>query len=502
MKTTLFALTLITACAQQMSAQSLTDTAVVEKNIHAEIGLKLTGTGNGQVPFWMRSNQFGDIPVDGVSIGAFGSLRREYASSRKKLADWGAGVDAVLYAGKDVKFIPIEAYLKGRLGIFQLKAGRSRDIVGVTDSTLSVGSFALSGNALGIPKVEISVPEFWSVPFLSRVLAFKGAFSYGWMGKVPIQYGDLDGTSVASYFHNASFHARLGKPEWKVNLFAGINHEVIWGSDKAIFGDQYNLSDLDAFWHVITGKKYTKHGLKRDISKIGNHLGAVDLGFQILTGQSRILAYRQFFYDKGALGHLANVKDGLTGLSITNTSSADQQWKWTKFLFEFFYSKNQAGEADSKETPSGPEYYYNHAVYTEGYAYDGVGLGTPLITPASHIRANLPNAPINYFANNRVIAFHFGTEGRVSGLIYKLKVTYSQNYGDYRASDISYWYNGNRYKRDPVYGIFPKVNQFSGIAEVAMPLSNGLNIGAALAVDQGRLLYNSLGGSLKVSKTW
>ncbi|HEV7378776.1 MAG TPA: capsule assembly Wzi family protein, partial [Dyadobacter sp.] len=417
--------------------------------------------------------------------------------------DWGLGLDARLNTGNKVQLIPIEAYVKGKIGIFQMKAGRSKDMSGLVDSTLSVGSFAISGNALGIPKVEISIPEFYAIPFTNGVVSFKGSFVHGWMGKALIQYGANDGESVPTFFHHKSLHGRFGKPDWKVRIYAGVNHEVIWGSDKYIFGNQYNLSGVDAFWHVITGKKYVKHGLKRDISKIGNHLGAIDLGMDFRAGDVLIFAYRQQFYDKGALYYLANIKDGLTGLSIKNNRpKSDRSWHWNKFLVEFFYSKNQAGEKSSKETPSGPEYYYNHAVYTEGYSYKGLGLGTPLITTAGLARQNLPNDPINFFSNNRVSAFHFGMEGYVKKWKYVARLTYSTNYGDYRTSDIPFWYNGDRYERVPGFGIFNKVKQFSGLIEASRFMRNGYSLGISVAVDQGKLLYNTTGGSLKISKVW
>lgn len=491
------------SCTAAFGQRYQEDTAGARKPYNAELSLAAFATSNDQVPFWMRANQFGSIPLDGTSASVIGKLSKSYNyDGTKRLVDWGFGLDLRLNAGKDFEFIPVEAYVKGRIGIFQLKAGRSKDISGLVDSTLSTGSYAISGNALGIPKVELSVPEFWNVPFLGKIVAFKGSFSHGWMGNSPIQYGEFNGSSVETYFHNASLHGRFGKAEWPVKFYGGINHEVIWGSDKLIFGDQYSLTGADAFWHVITGKKYVKDGLKRDISKIGNHLGAIDLGLELETENLKFFGYRQQFYDKGALAYLANAEDGLTGLSITNKRQSDSPWQWQKFLLEVFYSKGQAGKENAKETPSGAEYYYNHAVYTEGYSYRGLGLGNPLITSARVARRDLPNDPLNYFINNRVVAFHFGTQGILQNWSYQVKLTYSQNFGEYRASDIPYWYNGDRYDRVPEYGIFPKVNQFSGFLEVSRPLKNGLFLGVTLAGDQGKLLYNSFGGSVKVFKRW
>jgi hypothetical protein len=141
-------------------------------------------------------------------------------------------------------------------------------------------------------------------------------------------------------------------------------------------------------------------------------------------------------------------------------------------------------------------------VYQEGYSYKGVGLGNPLITSRVYARKNLPNDPINYFVNNRVLAYNVGTEGSILSWIYLVKLTYSQNYGEYRTSDVPYWLTGGRHERNPIYGLFKKVDQFSGIVEINRHLKNNLFLGATLAIDNGELLYNSVGGSLRLVKRW
>lgn len=492
---------------QQLLGDSIVDDSTRLRkfnDIKIDGGLHTGFTSNGQIPFWMRSNQFGNVPLKGVSVAIYENIYRDYdKGSRRRLVDWGFGLNSRLNLGSKVRLIPIELYLKGRLGIFQLKVGRSKDLSGLVDSTLSTGSFSISGNALGIPKIELSIPEFWNLPLTDGFLAIKGFFSHGWMGDVHIQHGQNKGSSVKTYFHNASFHVRIGKPQWKFNFYSGLNHEVMWGSDKAIFGNQYDLSTIEAFYYVITGKKYANYIVNRDISKIGNHLGSLDAGFQLNLEKVNVFAYRQQFYDKGALYYLANIEDGLSGLSITNKSIKRRNLYWKKVLLEVFYSKGQAGAENAKETPSGPEYYYNHGVYQSGYSYKGLGIGNPLVTAADNARDNLPSDPRNYFINNRVLAFHFGMEGGVNVWSYKMKLTYSKNYGDYSTSGVRYfWANGFRIPHTPIFGIFPVTNQFSGFVEASRTLKRGYAIGFVFASDQGNLLYKSVGGSLKLSKSW
>jgi len=80
-------------------------------------------------------------------------------------------------------------------------------------------------------------------------------------------------------------------------------------------------------------------------SKIGNHQGSLDIGGSYNFGSISVMVYRQSFYDVGALANLANIKDGLNGINFTNNAykKKDKFWDWNKVLFEFFFTKDQAG---------------------------------------------------------------------------------------------------------------------------------------------------------------
>ena len=294
-------------------------------------------------------------------------------------------------------------------------------------------------------------------------------------------------------------YGRFGKSEWKWKLFGGFNHQAQWGSESEYYGEYYTLSDLECYWYVITGKAYGTSNIPS--SKIGNHLGSIDLGFEYDFTNIRLFAYHQFFYDVGALGHLANLRDGLNGISLTNTQTANENiFKWKKMLVEFFYSKNQAGEYWSPVTPSGDENYYNNDTYAEGWSYKGIGVGNPLIGTRYGIREELPNDPGDYFINNRVVAFHLGFEGSVKYWNFILKTSYSLNYGTYGTSVEGHSLGETHYP--PMYGIFPETKQFSAYFETNKEFKRHLKFGFVGAFDAGDLYYNSFGLQLRVSKSF
>jgi len=254
------------------------------------------------------------------------------------------------------------------------------------------------------------------------------------------------------------------------------------------------LTPFQTFLYVITGKRFSNGYIQQE--RQGNHLGSIDLGFEYKVGQVMMRLYRQNLYEVGGLAHLANIQDGLNGLSLQNLHRNGQPGIWNKLLFEFLYTKNQAGQPWSPEYGSPYEPYYNHGQYTTGWSYLGSGLGTPFIITGLYIRDGLPVHPAEYFVNNRLMLFHFGGEGKIKDMNYLFKASWSKNYGTYFTTDEE---QSTNISNPGEYGIFGEQNQFSTYLELNKGLRNGINIGLISAVDLGDLYYNSFGLFFKAS---
>jgi len=462
------------------------------QNIHGFVEAQGILTTKGNVPFWMRSDQYGSVPLAGASGAAIGAIRRDYDTTGEYWLDWGAGVEVRENVGMTSRASLIAGYGKIKAGMFELKAGRYKSFMGLVDSTLSSGAFAVSGNALGIPQVQLAIPQYWTLPFADGLFSVEGSFSYGWLGKVPVM--DTFGVNAAkTYFHQSSLYVRMGRDDWAVKFYGGINHQVFWGDENALLGHKsYGLSNMKAFEYAVVGKTYQG-------SKLGNHLGSVDLGMEYDFDNVNVMLYRQFFYDEGALAHLANLADGLNGISLVNTNTGDGGFQWNKIVLELFYSKDQAGYPTSKRTPSGDENYYNNYQYAEGWSYQGVGLGNPFITPYTTTRKGLPNDKSDYFNNNRVVALYTGLDGAVGDVRFTTRLSYSFNYGTFGTS--KWGYSTGSHFHPPQFGIWKEVNQFSARLEVTKTLYDGWDLGCVAALDNGGLFNNSGGLILRLRKT-
>ena len=443
-------------------------------------------TSGAYTPFWLRANQFGEVPTWESYYHAGMSAKMEYRKGRR--ADWAMGATArVNLTETRSDFFFQEAYIKGKFGIFELSAGRKKYIQGLADTTLSSGSYILSGNALPMPKIEVVVNDYWAPGFLGGIAAFKGNFVHGWF--------DKDRSNVTQvYLHQKSFYGRLGKPSWPVKFYGGFNHQVQWGGTKRYLpasitnASGSKTSVLSDYLYVITGKSLAgaggdtaTYGANDGFNRLGNHLGSVDVGMEIELKAGKLFFYRQSVYEDGSLFHGNNITDGLHGISFTR----HVEQGLLKIVFEYFNTTSQGGAGGSGNTVAalrGQDNYFNNGDFPEGWSYMGKGLGSPLMTLDSETGLN-PTFN-TYFDNNRVEAFYLGAEALLGENHLTFRGSLSNAIGFYG------------------YEYLPVKRQISaGLQwQRAMPwISEGAQLKANIGFDTGDWKKDVFGGNLSLS---
>lgn len=450
------------------------------------------------MPFWLRANQYGTVPLVGsigtVRVGLVSDYRPKTATNgtiKARRFDWGYGVDAVANAGAANQLILTEAYAKVHFGAIEFYAGRRKGITGFVDTTLTSGAYAWSGNALPIPKVQIGTIGFAPLGFTKGVIAINTFFNHGWFN---------DGFVQHSYLHQKAFYMRVGKPHWRVKLYGGGNDEVQWGGyapglvgAPGLAENGYLPSNLNAFFRVVTTIRGTGYFPPQGTisvdqgNRIGNHLGSFDLGMDLTLGSVQIMMYRQNLYETGSLFYLTNIQDGLNGIRIQRRESGAGVFSVDRVVVEFFYSKSQGGPEFILTDPKrrGRNNYFNQLQYRDGWTYMGRTIGTPFFTQRTELASGTANTAI---ANNRISLVHVAASGTLFQRIQWLaKLSYSQNFGTYD---------------NP----FPDgTNQFSGLINAAVPVQlpalGPCQLNASLALDQGKLLNNATGLYLGLRKT-
>ncbi len=477
---------------------------VPKPTFHAEIGAFLTTSP--RMPFWMRANQYGTVPLGGpigtLRVGAQAGYASESADSVVRFrakSPWeiGYGLTVVGNGGQvsqvaSSQIILPEAYVKVRYKNIEVRAGRWRGIIGITDTLLTSGSYAWSGNSQPLPRVQIGTRGFVPLPFAKKWLTVNAFFGHGWFGS--------DSYVQGYYLHQKGFYARVGKPNWRVKFQGGFNHQAQWGGyapflkGTTLSKNGYLPEGIDAYFSVISASRYvqsTSTSIFDEENRIGNHLGSFDGAFDIDLGRYKMLIYRQFLYETGSLYYLTSVKDGLNGISLQRLYPGKGFLTVDRFLFEFFYSGSQGGNTFEINNPllRGRVNYFNHSQYRGGWSYKGRTIGTPFLTQGIEQRRSLDGTEGLSVVNNRVTLVHAGLAGTLAQRMqWSAKVSLSNNVGTYQRPYAQ------------------SVSQFSGIVSLSTPLRLPIlgetMLNGAVAFDNGQLLDNTTGVFFSLRKTF
>ncbi|MFN3848499.1 MAG: capsule assembly Wzi family protein [Spirosomataceae bacterium] len=437
---TIFKTTLLLIVLHHVNAQLI-------KNPKAFVSAGVFLSTSNQNPFWIRSNQYGIVPLESQVLQLRGGYKTEYDSTKniethklKKKFDYAFGAELVGNIGNANQFIIPEAYFKTRLGAFEFYAGRRREIVGLVDTLLTSGSYIWSGNALPIPKIQISIPNYTSI-LGKGLVSIKGTFAHGW-------FENNRPFTKHVKLHQKSFYGKLGRDNWKMNFYGGFNHNVQWGGESPFYSINGKLPDgFRNYIHVLLGTRgaitNSPENFDFDSNRVGNHLGTIDLGVSFKFKKNTILVYRQNIYEDGSLFYLNNINDGLNGISINLSNKVIK-----KLNFEFLNTFNQGGNEFKLIDGAPPELrgsdsYFNNAQFADGWSYNFKTIGTPLILSAYELE-NTKNVIFTKY--NRTQAFSFSSIAELNAITFFVRLSHFTNLGSYtetvpRKTSNSFWLN-------------------------------------------------------------
>jgi hypothetical protein len=450
--------------------------AIPDTSIHASIGAQAIVSDAGVTPFWMRSLQYGSVPMEnpGLVLRAWNGKGYNF----KKKYDWKYEVEATGWTGIQNDIWLTQAYVSGRWRKWELWAGRRKEVYGLGDTTMTSGFYAWSGNAMPIPKVQLGTRDFLN--FAKGWLGIHMTYSHGWLDNL--------GPLKNEMLHQKSFYGRLGKQNSLLNLFGGLNHQVTWGGESKIktgSWEDYYPSSLNAYFYVITLLKdrtivpEDKNTSWVDANnQYGNHLGSIDLAVKLQPKWGTILLYKQTAYETGRVFSLVTADDGITGFSVKRNKNN----LINNITFEYLYTANQGLYRSSlakflqMKDPHFPEQesYFNSN--HRGWVYNNKGIGTPLIVVDSETRnGGGPN-----FSSNAVKAFYLS----ISGILpYKIKYIIKRSQSLHGGILMGDNYPYSRY----VYF----VNQRSINIHLERQFHNHLNFSLDFGQDKGRHLLNT-----------
>lgn len=448
----------------------------------------------GNLPLWIVSNRYGVLEDE---TDAFVRAGFETPYTKGKRFDVSYGLDLVGKKSLGNSRIQ-QGFLKVKYGIFEVRGGRIEETTGLQHESLSSGSLAQSRNAMPIPKIAVTVPEYASVPFTKGYLSFKGYWGHGWLG---------EGRFVENaYLHDKNLYLKVGG-DLPVVAYGGFVHYAIWGGEHPRRGSL--PSSLRDYLRVFTGKGAMDAGEKGQHqtevdNALGNHLGIYDFGLVGKIQKHSLSIYHQTPWEDLTSLKLFKNKDRLLGISLQNDGSKKYI---SEVVYEYLYTKYQSGPGTPDPVPGQSNYgfpyggrddYYNNGLYQSGWTYKDNIIGSPLFISRSRFENYL--LEMNYYhdqrsiVNNRVVAHHVGAKGNLGNLInYKAKATYTRNYGTYAELNMggSKWASMDSNK-EYNYVFNPPLSQLYIMLEIntVLPFSKNLTLQTAIGYDTGDLSKN------------
>ncbi|NTW82777.1 MAG: capsule assembly Wzi family protein [Chlorobiaceae bacterium] len=313
-------------------------------------------------PFWLQSNQHGRFGKEGSLV--FTRLRLSKKDDEKKKMDWMYGADITGRTGSKPDVALTEAYVGVRYKGIKLSVGRKSEFFGLADTLLTAGPELYSNQAPNIPKVTLSTNGFVN---LSEDFAINAYLAHGWMGEEQFMKN--------AYLHQKYLYMRYGTASncTGINLYAGLQHVVVWGGTNRETGFHYP-SGIGDLLKVFLGKAGTGNASSNDQSyALGNHLGSIEYAIQFKGCERDWILYASTLFEDGSglVGAgLIRPGDYLAGLSLIN-----KQPKAVLKRVNIEYLDTTGKSLNSDGSGS----YFNHGEYYSGWTYEGFGIGHPFI---------------------------------------------------------------------------------------------------------------------------
>lgn len=457
----------------------------------AEIGGAIPAS---HLPFWLYSNNYGKISPDTYLWGSVG-LFSPFKKANTRSFDYSIGIEGTGFLGKDNNnLIMNQIFGRVRWQNLTLDLGiLNREIV-YDGLSATNGDMLYSTNSRSMPGLSLSTWDYIKFPWIGRWLSFKARYAEYFMN-------DTRYMGTRTRLHNKLLAGKLTITP-QLSIEGGIEDYAQWGGKDPIHG-KVTCSFKDYVRMVLIKGGGSDATASDQINKLGNHIG---MHFAKIRYDGKALEaelYYNHMFEDGSGMKYQNWPDGLYGLYVTRKNNS----KWFKsFLYELYYTKSQSGplhdrpatpEEAAQKDPNDPyqnrvvlggnDNYFNHGEYRSGWTYYGRTIGSPFLTPNE---ADADGITYGIY-NSRLIAHHIGICGDLPlDIRYKLRFSYSQNYGTYDQP----FFNEQGKKNSK--------SQYSFGAEFIapnfkLPFNTALNIG----FDKGDLLKNNWGIMLKIFKT-
>lgn len=458
-------------------------------------GNAATGT---YAPLWLTANRYGLASQEANS----GYLRAGIAYRQNLKEGWRleTGLDLAGAVNQTAPFVVQQAYADISWRMLTLSVG-SKERPGFPlekNAALSSGMMVEGPNARPVPQIRGEIKEYLPLGFTGNWLALKGHLAYGMFTDGNWQQDFVAANKTFTkkvLYHSKSLMFRLGNREkLPLEFEFGILMATQFGgnqyrknSDGSIKQTLDMPDNLKAYWKAFfpqAGGSDTPAGEQVNIE--GNMLGSWNFALAYYLNGWKFRAYLEHYFEDHSqmFWEYGRWKDGQLGIEITfpkNRWISSLVWEglstWHSsgpLLYDGFWGSFPEYQV------SGGDSYYNHYIYG-AWQHWGMGMGNPLLPgPLYNEKGEIT------FRSNRMKGQHIGITGNPSeAWSYRMLLSYSRYWGTYEK---------------PLDKVRRQVN---ALAELTYrpQWAKGWSASAALGIDRGNYLDDSVGGSLTLRKT-
>ncbi len=406
--------------------------------------LQMAGAYQGQLPFWMYSNRYGELdPYSAnATMNLFGGWHRQYRSG----ITLSTGADFLLRGAEDASLRFQEAYVQLGYGSFVLWAGRKREYFGFVHPELSTGTGDLSRNAMPIPKITLATKGFQRLPGTRGIVDYNASIAHGWM--LDNEYRFVE----RPLLHQKHLYLRLFNGRSPVVPQGGVKHFAQWGGTHPEEGPV--AADFRAFRDIFFSRSADSPEIVPGGelgNRFQNHVGTYDFSLLFRFDRVRFAISRQFFLEDTPNARFGTPWDGMWGAWVEFPGNVHRSTRRLFAIhalnFEHINTRESIRRIPHRDLSTSYN-YHNHWFYYGGWTHGGRAIGNPLFfSDPDHIGV----------VNNIMLAHHLGASGHAGFIDWRLFATYSRNYGSPRIVDTS----GRRY-----LGVTDRQDQWSFMLEL------------------------------------
>ena len=468
------------------------------QGLESQVSVSGTTSSGSYAPLWLSANSYGLNSVEQNSAWQRVELFRPLDADSLRLWRLGYGMDVALHENSVSTFDIQQLYASLQYRKLRLTLGSKHQEIDLRNNELTSGGLGIGINARPIPQVKAEM-DYFSIPGTHGWWQWKGRISYGmftdnaWVKD--FQHSN-NRYALNTLYHEKALYWKFGREDvfpmtFEIGLqmasqFGGTTYHA-FGRNITSGTTLHHSHGLKAFWNaLVAGGSDETDGTESNTG--GNHLGSYNMALSYKGDGWKARAYfERYFEDQSMLTLQYGIYDHLAGIEVNLPSNRFV----SSFVIEHLSTKDQSGAvyhdatATMPEKMNGRDDYYNHLLYN-GWQHWGQAMGHPFLTSPvySHTKAYDSNGYI-YFRNNRVQAWHFALAGDPSlRWHYRMLMSFTRNWGTYN------------------FPLPEVLSQCYLMAEATYRPGwwNNGSMKMGMAYDQGKLLGNSFGVQLTLSK--